>query len=134
MFVGMRFVLPARALANRSLCCCRKRAVRLQPCRDRVTSRGQADSRQARAWVWPSPNGFILRFSSSRHYHRKERGRETERQRLAFIQLSSTLDDFVVLQVPSLASFACSASRIIMTRFLSSNHIKAFCLYCDMWR
>lgn len=75
--VGTWFVLPARALANRSRCCCRKRAVRLQPCKDRVASRGQADSRQARAWVCPSPSGFMLRFSSSRHYHRRKK-RDTE--------------------------------------------------------
>lgn len=63
--------VPVKALDNRSRCCCRKRAVRPEAWRDKVASRGQAESKQARAWDQPSPRGFMLRFSSSRHWNRR---------------------------------------------------------------
>lgn len=58
---------PDRALASTSRCCCRKRAVRPQACRDSFASRGQQDSRQDRDSDAPSPSGFMPRLSSSRH-------------------------------------------------------------------
>ena len=53
--------------------------MRLQACRASRASRGQADSRQARAWDTPSPRGFTLRSSSSRHYRGGGEGGEQMR-------------------------------------------------------
>lgn len=61
---------PVRALANSSRCCCRKRAVRPQACRDSLAKTGQQDRRQDRDSDTLSPRGFKLTSSSSRHYQR----------------------------------------------------------------
>lgn len=53
-----------------------------EACRDRLASTGQQDSRQDRDSDTPSPSGFILRSSSSRHFEwkRAEKANDHESQ------------------------------------------------------